>query len=219
MGTPAVTEGWTGWAISSFTNKMAGASGDIQAKSPNQATFPGGNRPSSVPPGETLGAERSGSSDLHRKALGAAVPSITRTQSDQGFASAPLEDDADDFEAAWGEMGDMDDDVPEDADDDDAGASKGVAAAFAAPPKRTVKSPPATAPAFDDSGEPDFAAWLNAKAASKTKGPLPKGLAKKSAAPAAKKPAAKPAAKPVVKPISTKPKQEDEDDGWGDAWD
>lgn len=119
-------------------------------------------------------------------------------------------------------------------DDDDAGASRGIAAAFAAPP--TAPKTNITSPAFNDAGEPDFAAWLNARTQGKSKPSLPKGMAKKPAtpmaaaaavaatsggttAPALKKQAA---AKPVApaKIIDTKPKDGgDDEDGWGDAWD
>ena len=229
IGTPA-NEGWTGWAISSFTNKMAGASGEIRAQSPTPPLVATATlaRSSSMPAGDTRQSSRSGSGDLHRKALRvAAAPSFTRAQSDQGFASPHEEADADDFDAAWGEMGDMDDDTNGDPanDDDDAGASRGVAAAFAAPAKPVITNPLPSGPsaAFDDGGEPDFAAWLNAKAANKTKASLPKGLAKKSIAPSAPAKRATmtkaPSKAPEPKIISTKPKDEDEDDGWGDAWD
>jgi SCY1-like protein 1 len=92
---------------------------------------------------------------------------------------------------------------------------------------------------FDDNGEPDFAGWLAAQSQKKPGAkPSPKGLTK----PANGRPAAstriqstggvggagvkKAAAtavgvkpKPVVaKKIDTKPKNEGDDDGWGDGW-
>jgi SCY1-like protein 1 len=47
MGTPANDSSWTGWAISSFTNKVASTSGDIQAGSASNGVAE--QRPSSVP--------------------------------------------------------------------------------------------------------------------------------------------------------------------------
>ena len=104
-------------------------------------------------------------------------------------------------------------------------------------PSKIPAKPMASPTPFDDGGEPDFAGWLNAQAAAKTKPPLPKGLK----SPAVKSPTgtakgvnrkgipARPAvgAKSVTSPaavvgkeISTKPKDEgdEEGDGWG-AWD
>nr|CEG03179.1 unnamed protein product [Fusarium acuminatum CS5907] len=73
----------------------------------------------------------------------------------------------------------------------------------------------ASAAPFED-GEPDFAGWLAAQSQKKPTKSLPKGLSKASAA---KKPAAKPAAKPVAaKKLDMKPKDTDDDDGWGDGW-
>jgi len=70
---------------------------------------------------------------------------------------------------------------------------------------------------FDDA-EPDFAGWLAAQAQKKKPGgkPLPKGLSKSTTT---KKPTPKVAAKPVVaKKIDMKPKDTEDDDGWGDGW-
>ena len=73
----------------------------------------------------------------------------------------------------------------------------------------------ASAAAFDD-GEPDFAGWLAAQSQKKPTKALPKGLSKSSAA---KKPAAKSATKRIAaKKIDMKPKETDDDDGWGDGW-
>jgi SCY1-like protein 1 len=87
-------------------------------------------------------------------------------------------------------------------------------------PTRTASKPKASPVPYDDGGEPDFAGWLAAQ--SKAKKPLPKGLntSRTTSIPRTSSPstAAKPKAAPAKK-IDTKPKDEDEEDGWGDAWD
>jgi SCY1-like protein 1 len=92
---------------------------------------------------------------------------------------------------------------------------------------RTV-SGSAAAP-YDDGSEPDFAGWLAAQQAQKKKSTVSgiKGLSKAtpaakpspSATTTAKKtlPASKPKAAPAKK-IDMKPKETDDDDGWGDGW-
>lgn len=97
--------------------------------------------------------------------------------------------------------------------------------------------------AYDDGGEPDFEGWLTAQAQAKTKAPLPKGLAKSSAA-SHDRPATAASKKTTsgslgssqgaglkagnlgVKSkatattvIDTKPKEFSAEDDWGDAWD
>ena len=103
-------------------------------------------------------------------------------------------------------------------------------------PTKVPAKPMASPNPFDDGGEPDFAGWLNAQKAAKTKPALPKGLKSAGlkspmgtgagtgvnrkgipARPAeTKKSVTSPPA--VAKEISTKPKEEDEGEGWG-AWD
>jgi SCY1-like protein 1 len=131
---------------------------------------------------------------------------------DDANANALAEDD--DFDDAWGDMGDDDHSAPVDS-------SERESSAAAAKPSLNP---------FDDGGEPDFAGWLAAQAQSKSNKPLPKGLAKPAGkVAAASKPsttsaskvgaAAKP--KPSAKKVDTKPKEEGwgDDDGWGDGWD
>jgi len=223
MGTPQNDTSWAGWAISSFTNKIATASGEMQSKPTLQAprTTSANGRPSSVPPvADTTRPAiiASSESSLHRQALSKpSAPVLTRTLTDQFFNDAQNEDN--ELDDAWGDM----------AED-----------SFFDAPSENVKLAPTS---FDDGGEPDFEGWLiaQAQAKSKPKGLLPKGLAKPApAAPAtsngrppaikstttgsvgsgagAKKLAAtvKPKAVPA-KVIDTKPKEEAGDD-WGDAW-
>lgn len=108
----------------------------------------------------------------------------------------------------------------------------GVDSIFGAPTKVAAISP---AVAYDDGGEPDFAGWLSAQTQAKSKTSLPKGLskiggvgkvptgaAKGSTGAGRKGLPVRPAAQKAVtapKVINTRPKETEEDDGWGDAWD
>lgn len=226
MGTPAAdSSSWAGWAISSFTNKLATASGQMQPTTNGSAALgaarPGDQRSSSVPPRPSTDSRPAVNRTLTPAAATVVVPQSTRTSTSEN----PFDADAaaDDFGAAWGDEGDGDDDPWGDP------VEKSTAAS--------------TAAAFDDQGEPDFAGWLSAQAAAKqtSKKPLPKGLAKSSLAgskPAAtrstsslgaKKPiiggssglGAKAPAKKTVetkKPEPIKKQEEAEEEGWGDAW-
>ena len=232
MGTPQNDTGWAGWAISSFTNKIATASGDMQAKPSQTAPLrpaSSDGRPSSLTIHLDNPKSSASASNLHRQAVGGApiAPVLTRTSTEQFFSDAQDEDD--EVDEAWGEM----------TDDAFFDAS-------------STKVPPVPVPvSFDDGGEPDFEGWLNAQAKAKSKAPLPKGLAKSaskptgvgagSAAANGRMPVTrttttggvgsgagvKKVASTVVKPnvvvpkpkvIDTKPKEVVEDD-WGDAWD
>ena len=101
---------------------------------------------------------------------------------------------------------------------------------FAAPLSKATTNPEPAA-LFDDKGEPDFSGWLNAQSGAKPKKPLPKGLAKTSAAGSMARPTmgAKTNSTGGVKkvlPAPMKPKvvkkeekkEDEDDDAWGDAW-
>jgi SCY1-like protein 1 len=129
----------------------------------------------------------------------------------------PLDDDD------WGaDAWDQGDEAATKADEDqffDAGSS---------PAPTSPATATASAVPYDDGGEPDFAGWLAAQSKAKTKKPLPKGLnstrastAKQTipirSAPVSRSASSRPSAKPT-KVIDTRPKDEGEEDGWGDAW-
>ena len=221
MGTPQNdTPGWAGWAISSFTNKLATASGEMQSKAVRSQQAKS-DRSSSVPPvADFSRAPLSASAyTLHRQAVtGTSTPARVPTPTEQYFKNS-IEDD-EDIDEAWGEM----------AED----------AFFDAPAE--AKPNPVPQFSFDDGGEPDFEGWLKAQAQAKSKAPQPKGLAKPFAnassvsnsrqavtrttatgsvgAGVGAKKLASTIAKPksaTTKAISTKPKEVDDD--WGDAWD
>ncbi|KAJ5740828.1 hypothetical protein N7493_000700 [Penicillium malachiteum] len=204
---------WAGWAISSFTNKIAAANGEIEPTA--SATKPAesdSTRSASVP--RPTKSSPSAQLDLPKQNLRPVAQPLGRSLSDCPPATAyePPEEE-DDALDAWGAM-----------EDDDENDVDPFTAAVASPnpsspdPSTTTKS--STVP-YDDGGEPDFAGWLAAKSQAKTKKPLPKGLGKVGSTPsAATKPPVKPRVVPALaKKIDTKPKDEDEDDGWGDAWD
>ena len=212
IGTPQNgNAGWAGWAISSFTNKLATASGDMQSKAANPQPLKN-DRSSSMPPAAESSRPSASASTLHRQAVtGTSTPAPIRTPPPEHLFSNPLEDDQD-VDEAWGEM----------AEDNFFDAPSESMSATAHPVN------------FDDGGEPDFEGWLNAQAQAKSKAPLPKGLTKPSgparttvtgsvgSGAGAKKLAstpAKPKQPPVTKTISTKPKEAAADDDWGDAWD
>lgn len=210
MGTPQASEpassSWAGWAISSFTNKLSTAAGEIEA---NGTTTP--NPAASPKPVMSKSGGLASASTLHRQAVTSPPPSISRTSSSIGNKAAALfqddEADEDDGADAWG---DMDDDGFFDSPEDTGQKAK----------EKTTLSPSLP---YDDGGEPDFAGWLAAQSQKKAGKPLPKGLGKaKSPTVGASKtaPAAKKPSKPVVtKKIDMKPKESvDDDDGWGDGW-
>lgn len=225
MSTPQASEAasWAGWAISSFTNKMSTAAGEIQATSNTPPT----TRPSSVPlgnePRRTPGT--ASASALHRQAVISPPPASTRTSTSSNaneYFQDPADEDQIELDDAWGEM---DEEHFEDASSEIPKVQKSASSAV---------NP------FDDGGEPDFAGWLAAQSQKKPGGkPLPKGLGKPSpqngrpggvnrtssagavGTTATKKvtPAPRAASKPLVtKKIDTKPKDDANDDGWGDGW-
>lgn len=237
MSTPVQAESaaasWTGWAISSFTNKISQAAGEIQPTSSNGSTpVPAAVRPAPV--------TTASASVLHRQAMNSpnlAAPSRPSTSSGnlggESFFTDAKPDTAwgDDVGDTWGgaegdAWGDMDD-----MNDDDTGATPSMASptTFTVPkkdlPTRNLNSSGSgSAKPFADDDEPDFAGWLAAQSKSKSGSskPLPKGLnksnGKAATTAAAKKPVAKPAAKVApAKKLDLKPKDTVEE-GWGDTW-
>ena len=230
IGTPANEGGWAGWAISSFTNKLASTSGTIESGSTNGAAD---QRSSSVPPTASSKppvplASKPGM-PLHTAKSTANIPTTKSPD-----PAAAFNDEAEDFDGDWGGFADEDGFGNETAtkeEDEDPWGTPAVAK-------------PSSTSGFDDKGEPDFAGWLAAQNSSKkaaTK-PLPKGLAKSSTAPVAKRPvvagrsstagsttrkvvvAPKKEMKEVKKETSKEMNKEeakakdDEVEGWGDDW-
>lgn len=209
MGTPQTSEpassSWAGWAISSFTNKLSTAAGEIQANgsvSPKPTPSPG--------PAVSKSGTLATASTLHRQAVTSPPPPISRTSSSTGTkAAAMFQDDgnADEGADAWG---DMDDDGFFDSPGDTNHSTKDA-------------TTPATSLPYDDGGEPDFAGWLAAQSQKKSGSKaLPKGLTKsKSPTTGMTKTASvsKASSKPFTKKIDMKPKESDlDDEAWGDGW-
>ncbi|KAI8934385.1 hypothetical protein NX059_009121 [Plenodomus lindquistii] len=226
MGTPANDTSWAGWAISSFTNKLASTTGEMQAGS--SANGSADQRSASVPPTATFSkppvplASKPGMT-LHSTRSSTIVPTITSPD-----PVASFDDEAEDFNNDWGGFGDDDGlganttEPTDQNDDEDPWGAPSVS-------KPTAKT------SYDDKGEPDFAGWLAAQSTAKktVKNPLPKGLSK-PLAPVAK--SARPVVggrssttgsattrKVVVPPKKevkkeTKKSNEEEEEGWGDAW-
>ncbi|KAI1205178.1 ARM repeat-containing protein [Annulohypoxylon truncatum] len=238
---PSDASSWAGWAISSFTNKLSAASGEMQT----EATSSNNNNNTNHANNNNNGSIRQSPRAISRTNSPESAPRVHSTTSSASAlqrqavkspspaaesyfkAPTPVDDaDADDGDA-WGDMGDMDDD------------GNAFFDASSEPAKKAPATTSSTSQPFDDDGaEPDFAGWLAAQSQKKKSGgglgggaagkskTLPKGLAKangKGAAAAAGAPKkalpARTVSKTVVpKKIDTKPKETDDDDGWGDGW-
>jgi len=207
---------WAGWAISSFTNKLTAAKGQIQptANGSGPAMTETARSASVNRPEKSSSSEQSGASE---ETLSPTAPPLVRSSSNQSSTQPKEEEEADDVYDAWGAM-----------DDDDQGQNEKGEAFFDTAARSQGTPSPARSPArttvpFDDGGEPDFAGWLAAQSKAKAKKPLPKGLTKsastkKTTARIANADAAKPKAAAPAKQIDTKPKDEGDDDSWA-AWD
>jgi SCY1-like protein 1 len=211
---PTGSNQWMGWAISSFTNKLGTASGNIEPNSDGALPTPL-ERSSSTPP-------TNGTPIRPQSHTMPSAPAVPRAPSNlRNFSSTPAADIEDeDFGDGWGDL--------DDNDDDNSAADAWGADEPASPPATSAQSTKSGMP-YDDGGEPDFEGWLNAQAAAKAKNNkvLPKGLTKK--APVAKvtqsKPQAAVKASPAsrvvpVKKAQAEKKQEavEDDDDWGEAW-
>jgi SCY1-like protein 1 len=222
-GAPAARMGnqgdtsWAGWAISSFTNKVGTAKGEMASANgtvQQARSTPASGRATPTLPGH-FASERPSATSSPKPRIAQPVHVSKDSMSQPEIEVQDWNDDAMD---AWGTM---------DGDGDsffDAHSTK----------KQTLGTGPAVA--FDDGGEPDFAGWLAAQsqAKAKTKNPQPKGLSKAAtnvssrldvrprperAASTSAIGKTPPVSKPVSKPIA-KPKEPDPtEDNWGDAWD
>lgn len=185
---------WMGWAISSFTNKLSTAAGEIQSN--GTALHPiAGTTP--LPTGPIL----------HHTTSAPVVPKVS---SSLRMPLATPSADVEDFDDGWGAMDNAD-------DSEDPWAESAISPV-------EISRPDAASTSYDDGGEPDFEGWLKAQAQAKSnsKKPLPKGLAKKSIVPKPVNRPAVINSTSIVK--SQRPAEtvqtpaEDNDDDWGEAW-
>lgn len=221
MGTQNDTS-WAGWAISSFTNKMTTAKGEMQSNiNGMRPARPEESRSSSLPPSRLTLA----SAPTVQKGQGrSSTPSAKHETEEQPTGGAEV--DTSDVYDSWGMMDEEDD-------------------AFFDAPSRAIQNPgpvPSTSNPFEDQGEPDFAGWLAAQSQAKSKKPLPKGLTKMSKETGMRPLAAarstttgsvgsgvgaqklahttvKPKVTSITKKFNTAPRTDEAEDGWGDAWD
>ena len=232
MATPQPSEAasWTGWAISSFTNKVSTATGEIQASNGAPAAATRSNSSPVIDTRRTnpvsLTATASASS-LHRQAVTSPAATSARTSTSSNANDYFPEANAEEaFDDTWGNM-------EEDNFFDSPGETPKTGSK---PTTKPATKPAPSAKPFEDDGEPDFAGWMAAQAGKKPGvKALPKGLAKSTTSRplttnrtastggiggvGAKKAAAvKP--KPLVsKKVEPAPKSKaDDDDGWGDGW-
>lgn len=217
MSTPQPSDAgssWAGWAISSFTNKVAAATGEIQPTS--AAVTPDARLTSSRQENEPRRSTQSASA-LHRQAVTSPAVASTNISSSSPSYFEDANAGEDDMEA-WG---DMEEDAFFDAPGESISTSK-------APTKSASATP------FDDNGEPDFAGWLAAQQKKPAQKSLPKGLAKPAAKSngrpipntrtsttsslGPKKTTVFPTKQVVAKKVDTAPKDAEEDADWGDGW-
>lgn len=206
---------WAGWAISSFTNKITTAKGEM--------TTPIANGSAAIT--ETRSLPTSGRATPTAPLTSDRPASIVRSSptAAQTVVSPPPEEaweqeQSNDSFDAWGEVDDDGDNF------------------FDAPVAK--KSNPTAATAFDDGGEPDFAGWLAAQNKSKT---APKALSKGLSKPTSNNLNVRPAVArnassggvttrkdntvatrplPAKKVLPVANKEPDmNDDDWGSAWD
>ncbi|KAI2640101.1 armadillo-type protein [Xylaria nigripes] len=231
---------WTGWAISSFTNKLSAVSGQMQT-SANGAPTP---LVTSPPAGLESKQVKSGSppSALHRQAVTSSSPAPpsqdSSTTAPDSFFKDPSPVEEDDGGDAWGDMDDMNDDdaaadawgEPGDTTTDPWSTTTTTTTITTTTTGQSAKKPSVvSSKPFEEDSEPDFAGWLAAQAQKKNPNkskPLPKGLAKNPSSTLSKtslasKTASNPATKPAttIKKLDMKPKDTGaDDDGWADGW-
>ena len=213
-----IDSSWTGWAVSSFTNKLGSARGEM-ATAPMNAALP---QTRSTPISRQATPTVLGQSTIEWSST-APTPETRAVQPahiGKDSTSQPeieVEEWNDEAQEVWG--------VTDGGDDE---------SFFDAPSTTKQTLGTGSTVAFDDGGEPDFAGWLAAQsqAKSKTKDPLPRGLSKPGTSQLAPRPQPERSvstsalgkkrqiAKLPSKPTARKPPEPDPtEDDWGNAWD
>lgn len=132
-----------GWAISSFTNKISTAAGEIQ---PNGTANPPPLVRSSSTPGLNGAGRPTAASHLP------SAPVVPRAPSGLRVSSSAANSDVPDNEDDFGNWGDMDDDTATDAVD----AWESAASVSAHQSNNLSAQKQSTTTPYDDGGEPDF---------------------------------------------------------------
>ena len=216
---------WAGWAVSSFTNKMTTARGDMEPQkklSANVVHNDGRNVPSAsneeIKPATSMSVTEPSATRLVTEPEDVYSPSIPSFEPDEDFA-------------AW--------DDPADRGQDDAQGTDDKAAENPFDVSADNRKPATYTSIAREDEEPDFAGWLAAQSQSKAKKPLPKGISRLSKSrpnvidrtmsdttgggtnvTKVRPPTTKPVVKAPTKKIDTAPKEAElMDDGWGDDWD
>lgn len=227
---------WTGWAISSFTNKISAEAGEIEPEDASADVAPAAKlTPSPAAPASKSAARMSSASALHRQAVKsppASAPmsrasSVSNMAADSYFA----QDGSNDADA-WGSMDDGFGgengadawDTP--AADEDPFEPKAPKTMSAAAGGTGNSGSGGVQPFGTDDSEPDFAGWLAAQANKKgTSKALPKGLSKTSSnaiantkRPTSSRLSSAPKATSAAKKMDLKPKETDDADAWDDGW-
>ncbi len=191
MGTVQNDSSWAGWAISSFTNKISSARGEMQTRSSaangSAGTAGSDTKRSISAPSVPHIHPSTVSKESVTSTAQPTIPIETNYFDDEPFADSTSNDlmnleDIDEDIDAWGALGDMDDqDGPPSSEHTHQQTTTTQATKDQLPSKEKEKEKSSQFIAYDDSGEPDFAGWLAAQAQSKAKNKaLPKGLTKKS---------------------------------------
>ncbi|KAL9081708.1 MAG: hypothetical protein Q9159_007106 [Coniocarpon cinnabarinum] len=246
---PSADSTWTGWAISSFTNKLSTASGEMSSKPPPVVVGgPGAKAPVTLQPTVTASSNTANTSTSAR--ANPAKPMLPRNTTEKTKLAASFEA-PEIVEDDWGdgEWGGIDESADADADDAWGAMAAETEVKPAASPSVSITSPadeseatfsepeapkPPATKKQNASAEPDFASWLNAQKSNKNTKTLPKGLtSNKSSSSLGSKTSNRPltsrtstssslGAKKVVqppKPAEPKKEQPAADDDWGESWD
>ncbi|KZZ97264.1 protein kinase family protein [Ascosphaera apis ARSEF 7405] len=176
---------WAGWAISSFTNKLTSAQGQIEP------TANGGLAPSRGPDTNIKSSSldsptaTSGMTSPERR-FQSPIPKSTgeKTLLSAATSKLSLDDSLNNGEIldAWDDMDNDDWDMDKTAEPNAAGSKKPSIASVPSKPLKatpTITRTTSSAAAYDDGGEPDFAGWLAAQSKTKATKTLPKKTAVK----------------------------------------
>ena len=246
--TPSGDSSWTGWAISSFTNKMATASGEMSSR-PAPVSLSGPRPKDVLKPTDTpslgLGKQATSTVIIDTNPRAALARNLTDTTKLAASFTAP-----DIAEDEWGSGEWAGVDETDGADEawnsfnNEVNYKNSSTTSLNSPatPSLQVDSPTdpdlrasiestkiASTNKLKTSSEPDFASWLKAQQGSKSSKPLPKGIGvaksggnvpSKSHRPVTSRSSTgtSTSVKRIVQPPKPSAEQEKNEDDWGEAW-